>query len=205
MAANSISFEDAARDREDIQTALIQDGILPLQLNTGGTHGAAQMSSIGARIPGSGVSENMKRKINLPDWVLPELLKDALVIGFVLSVCNYALDVLLFWMGIPKAATVFDDLMVGVLGAALSLFYMSSVRTNQIYLRAKERTILTAELNRHVRGALTSIRQAASLEDAGKRMHRVDEAIEQIDRVLLELVPTVGSADAPRSLSPEQK
>lgn len=86
----------------------------------------------------------------------------------------------------------------------LSLFHMSSVRTNQIYLRAKERMILTAELNRHVRGALTSIRQAASQEDAAKRMQRVDEAIEQIDRVLLELVPTVGSADAPRALSPEQ-
>lgn len=205
MAANSFSLEDVARDREDIQTALIRDGILPLQPNAGGTHCAAQMSSIGARIPRSGVSENMKRKINLPEWILPELLKDALVIGFVLSVCNYALDVLLFWMGIPKAATVFDDLTVGVLGAVLSLFYMSSVRTNQIYLRAKERMILTAELNRHVRGALTSIRQAASLEDAGKRMHRVDEAIEQIDRVLLELVPTVGSADAPRALSPEQE
>jgi len=38
-----------------------------------------------------------------------------------------------------------------------------------------------------------------------KRVQQVDEAIEQIDRVLLELVPTVGSADAPRSLSPEQK
>jgi hypothetical protein len=111
--------------------------------------------------------------------------------------------VLLFWLKIPKAATVFDDLAVGVLGAALALFYMSSVRTNQIYLRAKERTILTAELNYHVRSALTAIRHAASLEDSVKRTQQVDEAIEQIDRVLLDLVPTVGSADAPRSLVPE--
>jgi hypothetical protein len=115
------------------------------------------------------------------------------------------LDVLLFWLRIPAAAPVFNDLTVGVLGAVLSLFYMSSVRTNQIYLRAKERMILTAELNRHVRSALTAIRYATSLEDTAKRIQAVDEAIEQIDRVLLELVPTVGSANAPRSLSPEQK
>ncbi|HEX8878384.1 MAG TPA: hypothetical protein VF749_00045 [Candidatus Acidoferrum sp.] len=147
----------------------------------------------------------MNFKINLPEWILPEHLKAALVIGFVLCVCNYALDVLLFWLRIPAAAPVFNDLTVGVLGAVLSLFYMSSVRTNQIYLRAKERTILTAELNRHVRSALTAIRHATSLEDTVKRIQAIDEAIEQIDRVLLELVPTVGSASAPRSLSPEQK
>jgi hypothetical protein len=144
----------------------------------------------------------MNFKINLPEWILPELLKDALVIGLVLSVCSYALDVLLFWLRIPKAATVFDDLTVGVLGAALSLFYMSSVRTNQIYLRAKERMVLTAELNSHVRSALTAIHHAASLEDPVKRMQDVEEAIDRIERVLLELVPTVGSAAAPRSLSP---
>ena len=147
----------------------------------------------------------MNFKNNWPEWILPEHLKAALVIGFVLSVCNYALDVLLFWLRVPAAATVFNDFTVGALGAVLSLFYMSSVRTNQIYLRAKERMILTAELNRHVRSALTAIRLAASLEDAVKRLQEVDEAIEQIDRVLLELVPTVGSADAPRSLSPERR
>lgn len=145
----------------------------------------------------------MNFKINLPEWIHPEHLKAALVIGFVLSVWSYGMDVLLFWLKLPKAATVFDDFAVGVLGAALSLFYMSSVRTNQIYLRAKERTILTAELNYHVRSALTAIRHAASLEDSMKRTQQVDKAIEQIERVLFELVPTVGGASAPRSLTPE--
>ena len=58
----------------------------------------------------------MKFKINLPEWIPPELLKDALVIGFVLSVWNYGVDVLLFWLKIPAAATAFNDLTVGVLG-----------------------------------------------------------------------------------------
>ena len=151
------------------------------------------------------MAERRKFKINLPEWILAEHLKSALVIGFVLSVSNYAMEVLLLWLRIPTAATVFNNLAVGALGAGLSLFYMSSVRTNQIYLRAKERMILTAELNRHVRGALTAIHQAASLDDAFKRIHDVDEAIEQIDQVLLDLVPTVGSAVAPRALPLRQK
>lgn len=145
----------------------------------------------------------MNFNIDLPEWIRPEHLKDALVIGFVLSIWSYGMDVLWFWLKLPRAATAFDDLAVGVLGAGLALFYMSSVRTNQIYLRAKERMILTAELNRYVRSSLIAIREAASLADASKRMQQVDEAIEQIDRVLMDLVPTVGRADAPRSLAPE--
>lgn len=147
----------------------------------------------------------MNFKTILPQWILPEHFRAALAIGFALSVSGYAVDVMLFWLRIPTAATVFNNLAVGVLGAGLSLFYMSSVRTNQIYLRAKERMILTAELNQHVRTALTAIRHASSLEDTIKRIQEVDEAIEQIDRVLLDLVPTVGGADAPRSLSPRSK
>lgn len=148
------------------------------------------------------MNEERKFKINLPHWVLPEHLKAALVIGFVLCVANYALDIFMLWLRIPTAAAVFNDLMVGVLGAGLALFYMATIRTNQIYLRAKERMILTAELNQHVRSTLTAIRHAASLKDAVKRIQQVDEAIEQIDLVLMDLVPTVGSAEAPRALPP---
>jgi hypothetical protein len=147
----------------------------------------------------------MNLKTSLPEWILHEHIKDALVIGFVLSVFSYGLGVLLFWLRMPSAVTVFNDLAIGILGAGLALFYMSSIRTNQIHLRAKERMILIAELNHHVRRALTTIHQAASLEDPVARTQEVDEAIEQIDRVLLDLVPTVGSASAPRYSFPEQK
>jgi hypothetical protein len=105
----------------------------------------------------------------------------------------------------PSAVTVFNDLAIGILGAGLALFHMSSVRTNQVYLRAKERMILIAELNHHVRSALTTIHQAASLEDPVTRAREVNGALEQIDRVLLDLVPTIGSANAPRYSFPEQK
>lgn len=147
----------------------------------------------------------MNFKIILPEWIRPEHFKDALVIGFVLCVSSYGVDVLLFWLQIPAAATVFNDLAVGVLGAGLSLFYLSSVRVNQIYLRAKDRMTLMAELNHHVGKSLTSIRNAASLRDEGDRVRQIDEAADHINRVLLELVPTPGKEDAPRYFLAEEK
>ena len=147
----------------------------------------------------------MNLKTNMPERIHHVHIKDALVIGFVLSVFSYGLGVLLFWLRIPAAVTVVDDLAIGALGAGLALFYMSSVTENHIYLHAKEKMILVAELNYHVYSALATIRHATSLEDPATRAKEVDEAIQQIDRVLLDLVPTAASADAPRSSLPEQK
>jgi hypothetical protein len=140
----------------------------------------------------------MNWKNRLPGWIVPEQIKFAVIIGLILCIFHYGLHQLLQRLRIPEAATLWDDLAIGILGALVSLFYMSSVRVNQIYLRAKERMTLTEELNHHVRKSLTTIRYAASLEDAGDRIKGVEEAIDRIDRVLTELVPTAGKEDAPR-------
>jgi hypothetical protein len=46
------------------------------------------------------------------------------------------------------------------------------------------------------------IGHAAMLEDKGERLRRIDEAMERIDVVLTDLVPTVGSATGPRYFLP---
>lgn len=63
---------------------------------------------------------------------------------------------------------------------------------------------LVAELNHHVRNALVAIQYSSSLDDKDERTRRVSEAVERIDRVLMELVPTVASAESPRYFLPEQ-
>jgi hypothetical protein len=147
----------------------------------------------------------MNWKNRLPAWIVPEQVKFAVIIGFILCVFHYALYLLLQRFRIPEAATVWDDLAIGILGALVSLFYMSSVRVNQIFLRAKERMTLTAELNHHVRRSLTSIRHAASLRDEADRVRRIEEAIDHIDRALIELVPTAGKEDEPRYFLADEK
>lgn len=147
----------------------------------------------------------MNWKNKLPIWIVPEHVKFAAVVGLVLYIFHYGLDLLLARWRIPEAATVWDDLAIGILGGIVSLFYMSSVRANEIFLRGKERMRLTEELNHHVRKSLTSIRHAAAVEQKSDRVRRIDEAIEHIDRVLTELVPTAGKEDAPRYSLAKQK
>jgi hypothetical protein len=149
------------------------------------------------------IKMNWKKK--LPVWIVPEHVRFAVIIGLTLYVFHYGLDLLLQRWRISEAATVWDDLAIGILGGLVSLFYMSSVRMNEIFLRAKERITLTKELNYHVRKSLTSIRHAASVEQKADRVRRIEEAVEHIDRVLTELVPTAGKGDAPRYSLATQK
>jgi hypothetical protein len=80
-----------------------------------------------------------------------------------------------------------------------------SSRTEQIFLRARERMNLTAELNHHLRHVLSDMREAAGVEDREERLRLMDEAIERADRVLIDLVPTVSADRPPRLASLEQR
>jgi hypothetical protein len=64
--------------------------------------------------------------------------------------------------------------------------------------RAREKMILIAELNHHIRNAVTLLGQSAALEDGPNKLRLIDEAVDRIDRVLTELVPTVGETQTPR-------
>lgn len=141
----------------------------------------------------------------IPHWLTPERSKPALVTGLALFFVSYIFDLLLAWMGVPGTATILNNLAIGLLGALLLIFYLSTLHFEQNYMRAKERATLIAELNHHVRNALTVIHHSAELEDKTERLRRIGESVERIDRVLTDLVPTVGSAGAPRYFFPEQK
>jgi hypothetical protein len=78
------------------------------------------------------------------------------------------------------------------------LYYLSSFYTQNIFLRAKERMNLTAELNHHLRRALTEFRSAAELEDREERLRMLDRVIDEVDHILIELVPTVSGENQPR-------
>ena len=56
--------------------------------------------------------------------------------------------------------------------------------------RIRERLILIAELNHHVRNALTTIVLYSEYPDLKQRLQQTTEAVERIEWVLRELVPT---------------
>lgn len=140
----------------------------------------------------------MLRMDRVPAWFSFESLRPALITGLLLYFASYAMDLILYRLNIPGAATILNDVAVGLLGAILVLFYLSASYESQIMARARERMIMVAELNLHIRNALTLTGLAATLEDRQERLRLVDEASARIDKVLTELVPTAGSADGPR-------
>jgi hypothetical protein len=69
---------------------------------------------------------------------------------------------------------------------------------NQIVARAKERAIIVAEVNHHIRNAMTPLALVMASQDTGERLRILDMATDRLDHVLTDLLPTVGSASKPR-------
>jgi signal transduction histidine kinase len=144
----------------------------------------------------------MWRKDSLPRWLMLDGIGPVLLTGLLLFLVSYAMSHILDRLGMGPASTILDDLAIAILAALLLRYYLSASRASQSLARAKERIILVAELNHHIRNALVPIGFSATLDDQQERLRIVDEAIERIDQVLTDLVPTVGSAESPRFFLP---
>lgn len=104
----------------------------------------------------------------------------------------------LLGLHVSPASTILNDVAIATIATGVMLFYLLSTHTEHIFLRAKERMNLAAELNHHLRQALIEFRTAADLEDREERLRMLDRAIDNVDQLLLELVPTVKAEVAPR-------
>jgi hypothetical protein len=144
----------------------------------------------------------MPSQKSLPHWLSFARMKPVLLTGLTLFLVSYIADLVLDWLHVPAKATIFNNLAIGIVGALLLMLYLSASYENEVYARAKERMILIEELNHHVRRAMSLIEESAMLEDRNERIRRVDQAIGQIDVVLTDLVPTIGTASTPRYLLP---
>jgi hypothetical protein len=133
------------------------------------------------------------------------MLRAGAVMTGILFVISYIVDVTLAGLGVSPAATVLNDVAIALIAASVLIFYLFSSRTEQIFLRARERMNLTAELNHHLRHVLSDMRSAAEVEDRSERLRLMDDATAQADHVLIDLVPTVSAEKPPRLASLEQR
>ncbi len=125
-----------------------------------------------------------------------ERIAGALLVGIVLFLGSYVMDVVLYRLGIPGAKTIIDNIIIGLLGALSAYFWVRFEAEKQA--RVREKLILIIELNHHIRNALTLISHSVTVKDDRDKLSLIDSAIERIDRVLTELVPTVGTVSSPR-------
>lgn len=120
----------------------------------------------------------------------------ALLVGMLLFGVSYLADWVLFWLNIPGVSTISNNLVIGACAAAAAYIWARYEAERQAH--AREKMILIAELNHHIRNAVTLLGQSAALEDGPTKLRLIDEAVDRIDRVLTELVPTAGETQTPR-------
>lgn len=108
---------------------------------------------------------------------------------------HYALIKALSWGGIRESATLIDDLAIAISGGLAMGFFLTLQKERHEIARARERMKVTAELNLHIRRAMSAVVTSVVLPDEHDRLRLVDEAVEHIDHVLMDLVPTADEQD----------
>lgn len=108
---------------------------------------------------------------------------------------HYILTQVFSWRGIAESSTLIDDLLIAALGSVALWFFLTLQAERQEIAHARERMAVTAELNHHIRRALSVVATSVVLPNEEDRLRLVDEAVEKIDHVLMELVPTADEQD----------
>src|SRR5271154_4227742 len=93
----------------------------------------------------------------LPVWLDTKTILATVVAATVLFAVSYAADAVLFAMNIPAAATLANNIAIAIAGATVVLLFLRSRHEREIIARAKERAIIIAEMNHHIRNAMTPL------------------------------------------------
>jgi site-specific DNA-cytosine methylase len=111
---------------------------------------------------------------------------------------HYVIIQILSWRGINEGATLIDDFAIAALGGAALWFFLTLQAERQGIAHARERLIVTARLNHQIRHAMSAVATSVVLPNEEDRLRLVDEAVERIDHVLMDLVPTADEQDRVR-------
>jgi hypothetical protein len=140
----------------------------------------------------------MQRLRGVSEWLNQYNLKAALVAGLMLFTVTYVAEAVLYYLDIVAAKTILDDAAIAITGAGVLIFFLVQSSKNQIVARAKERAIMVAEINHHMRNAITPLALIMASPDTRERLRILDLATDRMDHVLTELLPTVGTTSKPR-------
>jgi len=132
----------------------------------------------------------MQRRFTLRHYLAAALVACAA------SALLFALNKLLTSLDIPSQIEFLNELLIGVCAGIATLMLMK-YREERLS-RAREKMILVSELNHHIRNAVTLLGQSAALPDSPEKLRMIDAAVDRVDRVLTELVPTANTTDTPR-------
>jgi hypothetical protein len=135
----------------------------------------------------------VKWPAKLKTYLKNDRLKSSLAVALILFSLSVICDKIMLWRGVQAAETYFNDLAIGVTGGICAGLILSFQASRDAMERARERMLLTAELNHQLRSAVMHMANSALLPDEMDRLRVMDEAVQQFDEVLTELVPAGGS------------
>jgi hypothetical protein len=110
---------------------------------------------------------------------------------------NVVVDEILFWRGVDAAETFLNDVIIAALGGLTVWVLLTAQARRQEMRRARERMQITIEMNRHVRGVFATMANSMLLENETDRLRVADDAMQQIDRLLSDLVPEATASSGP--------
>ncbi len=134
----------------------------------------------------------------LPAWLDAKTATAAGVTALILFAVSYAADAVLYYLNIPAAATIINNVVIAIMGATIVFNFLRARHDREVMERAGERAIIIAEMNHHIRNAMTPLIVGVSSDNLSERLRTLDEATDRVDHVLTELLPTAGSAAKPR-------
>lgn len=140
----------------------------------------------------------MSRIKRISGWLNDDVVRAAVIAGFVLFALSYVCDAIMYYFGVAAAKTLLNDLAIAIAGAVLLVVFLSQNRKNQLVAQAKARALIVQEVSHHVRDAFTPLAQVMSSQDTSERLRILDMATDRVDYVLSEVLPMVGTAHEPR-------
>lgn len=131
-------------------------------------------------------------------WLNSSRVSGITLIAAIIFLSSVVSDQILHWRGIRASETYLNDLFLAAMAGLLAGLLMARQARQQELRRARERVVLAAELNQHVRSAVTAIANSTMIRNEAERLQAMDEAIDRVDRVLTELIPVRHGKRQPR-------
>lgn len=121
-------------------------------------------------------------------WMKSERLKAVAIAAVLLFSANVVFDYILLFQGVAAANTFVNDAAIAAVGGFTVWILLAVQARQQEVARARERARLIAELNRRVRHAVSLLANAALIENRDVRLQAIDDAVQDVDRVLTETI-----------------
>jgi hypothetical protein len=132
----------------------------------------------------------MVPNVTLPSWAKSERIKAVAAAAALLFSANVLLSQILLTLKIQATETFLDDFAIALIGGLMVWLLLAWQADREAMIQARERALFTIKLNNEIRAAVSMMANAMLFQEREDRLRVVDEAMQKIDRVLVDLTLT---------------